>query len=272
MIDPLPFEPHRFRTAAEHYLAGRPPYSARLIARVAQLCGVGAADRVLDLGCGPGQLGRAFAPGVAEVVGIDPEPEMLRIARGMSAGLTNVEWREGSSYDLSPALGPFRLVCIGRAFHWMDRHDTLRRLDSLIVPGGAVALFSDSQPKVPDNAWRAAYREVLDRYAEGEPGRAHWRSPDWVRHEAILLDSPFCRLEHIEIIERHEVTADTLVARALSMSSTSPSRLGERTGQMVAELRAALPAGVAEGGTLREVVATGALLAWRAEGAGAAAS
>ena len=34
-IEPVPFEPRRFRTAAAHYLAGRPGYAPRLIRRVA---------------------------------------------------------------------------------------------------------------------------------------------------------------------------------------------------------------------------------------------
>src|SRR5262245_4898832 len=76
----MPLEPSRFRTAAQYYLRGRPPYAAGLIRRVVQLCGLDATHRVLDLGCGPGQLALAFAPFVGQVVGIDPEPEMLRIA------------------------------------------------------------------------------------------------------------------------------------------------------------------------------------------------
>jgi SAM-dependent methyltransferase len=260
MPDTIPFDPHRFAPAAEHYLAGRPPYPAGLIARIAQLTGLAPTHRVLDLGCGPGQIGRAFAPLAGEVIGIDPEPNMLRIAADLSAGIRNISWREGSSYDLSPDLGPCHLVCIGRAFHWMDRADTLRRLDAIVAPGGAVALLSDSAVKLPDNAWRTPYREILDRYADGASARARWRSPDWIRNEAFLLGSAFPHLEEIAVYERHAIDIETLIARALSMSSTSPSRLGERTGAMVEELRAALaPAGVTH-----EVVKGTALIAWRA--------
>src|SRR5271165_1053766 len=74
------FQPRRFRTAARHYLAGRSAYSPRLIGHVAQLTGLATEDRVLDLGCGPGMLAGAFAPLAGEVVAMDPEPEMLRIA------------------------------------------------------------------------------------------------------------------------------------------------------------------------------------------------
>ena len=74
------FQPRRFRSAAQHYVSGRPAYAHRLIRRVARFTGLSPDDRVLDLGCGPGMLAGAFAPLVGEVIAMDPEPEMLRIA------------------------------------------------------------------------------------------------------------------------------------------------------------------------------------------------
>jgi ubiquinone/menaquinone biosynthesis C-methylase UbiE len=257
MSQTIRFDPHRFQTAARHYLAGRPPYAPQLMRRVAQLCDLRGTDRVMDLGCGPGQLARAFAALAAEVVAIDPEPEMLRIAAEASPGIGNIAWHRGSSYDLPGDFGRFRLVCMGRSFHWMDRPETLRRLDGMIEPGGAVALFHDTHPDVPDNAWLADYRALLQRYAEAV--RDHWRGPGWLRHEVMLMDSAFPRIEQIGVMERHEVSADTLIERALSMSSTSRSRLGDaRAGEMVADLRALLPAA-----GVREVVMSMAMLAWR---------
>ena len=88
MAEAAVFQPHRFRTAARHYLAGRPAYAPRLIRLVAELLRLSERDRLLDLGCGPGVLAGAFAPLVGEVVAIDPEPEMLR-DRGSDV------WRRG---------------------------------------------------------------------------------------------------------------------------------------------------------------------------------
>ena len=70
----------RFRSTVLHYLAGRPPYAGLLIQRVAAMAELGPNDRVLDLGCGPGQLARAFAPLAGEVVAMDPEPGWMRSA------------------------------------------------------------------------------------------------------------------------------------------------------------------------------------------------
>ena len=195
----------------------------------------------------------------AEVVALDPEPEMLRVAREASAGFANITWHLAGSGELSPRFGRFRLVCMGRSFHWMDRAETLRRLEAIIEPEGAVALFHDEHPDVADNAWYSGYREILQRYRGADAPRH--RAPGWTRHEGVLLESAFCRLEEISVFERRAAAVEGLIARALSMSSNSQAKLGERTEAMVAELRASLPA---EG--VREVIASIAMLAWRPVG------
>ena len=110
MADAELFQPRRFRTAAEHYLAGRPAYAPRLIRHVTRFTGLTREHRVLDLGCGPGMLAGAFAMAGADVVAMDPEPEMLRIAEERFGGSGRISFLRGSSFDLSPALGRFRLA------------------------------------------------------------------------------------------------------------------------------------------------------------------
>ncbi len=254
-----PFEPRRFQTAAEHYLRGRLAYSERLIRRVAELTCLTKQHNVLDLGCGPGQLAIAFAPFAHTVTGVDPEPEMLRIAR--AGAPRTVRWIEGSSYDLGTQWGSFHLVTMGRSFHWMDRPETLRRLDAIIDPEGAVALFHDSHPELPENRWWPEYRALIHRYVP-ESDRPARRAPDWVRHESVLLDSAFSVLEEISVIERRQATVDGLIARAFSMSSTSEAKLGARTVELAEEIRA-LMAKLTPTGAFTEIVSTEALIATR---------
>ncbi|APR36863.1 class I SAM-dependent methyltransferase [Paraburkholderia sp. SOS3] len=263
MTDPIPFVPDRFRHAAAHYLTGRAAYSPRLIRRVALAAGLDGTQRLLDLGCGPGQLSIAFASWVAWGLALDPEPEMLRIASELGAGIApNIAFRNGSSYDLGDDMGQFRLAVIGRAFHWMDRADTLRRLDTLIVPGGAVALFGTSQPESASEPWMADYQRLLDQYAQADPARARRRSDDWVGHEAMLMQSAFASIERISVVERRRVPVDALMMRPLSMSSLSRSHLGERLDELMSRLKPVLDAH-ARDGWLDEWVESTAVIARR---------
>ena len=256
------FQPHRFRTAARHYLAGRPTYAPRLIQLATRLTGLTGEARVLDLGCGPGMLAGAFAPLVREVIAIDPEPEMLRIAEAEFGDAGNIRFMRGSSFDLPPELGRFRLVTMGRSFHWMDRAATLRLLDTMIEPDGAVALFDSEHLDLPENAWGAEYRSLVRRYADNDEAHARRRGGTWVRHEAFLLDSAFGVLDQVSVIERRSVTIEQLVDRAFSRSSTAPDRLGDAGPKLASEIEALLRP-LATNGTLTEVVATSAVLARR---------
>jgi ubiquinone/menaquinone biosynthesis C-methylase UbiE len=263
-IDVIPFDPRRFRTAAASYLEGRPAYPPRLFRRIAELADLGPSHRVLDLGCGPGQVALGLAPFVGEVVAVDPEPEMLKLARRQAeaAGLA-IELVRGSSYDLGPAFGSFRLVAMGRSFHWMDRVEVLRRLDAMIEPGGAVVLLHDDHPESPENAWHATYRAILARYADDDVAK-RVRS-GWDAHATVLTASPFRSLKRIRAFERSRVTLDALVLRTRSMSSVARSRIGARADDLAAEVRAAM-APFAPDGSLPELIAATALIASRAPG------
>jgi SAM-dependent methyltransferase len=78
-----------FAGTAWHYARYRPGYPDvffdDLIVRF-HLDGTG---RLLDLGCGTGQLIVGLAAHVAEAIGIDPEPEMLTEAAGQARRLNS---------------------------------------------------------------------------------------------------------------------------------------------------------------------------------------
>jgi 2-polyprenyl-3-methyl-5-hydroxy-6-metoxy-1,4-benzoquinol methylase len=110
-MNTVPFEARRFQSTAAYYLRYRVPYPDRLIARVTERTGLAPGDALLDLGCGPGQLGIAFAKLGAKVTAIDPEPEMLEAAtEGAAQAGVDIAIRQGSSYDLGPDMDGLKLV------------------------------------------------------------------------------------------------------------------------------------------------------------------
>jgi SAM-dependent methyltransferase len=216
---------------------------------------------VLDLGCGPGQLARAFAAHVAEAVAMDPEPEMLTLAREMAAGVPNMQVVQGRSDDLDDRHGRFKAVVIGRAFHWMDRERTLATLDSLIEPRGAVVLVAEETPGLPENRRIGEFNQLDLAWSAQDRNHPIHKSRERP-HTSVLLASPFSRLEQISVIQRHPLTLQVLTDRLLSFSSTSRARLGDKVDDLLAELGRNYAEWEAEG-PMEEVLTSWALMAFR---------
>jgi SAM-dependent methyltransferase len=260
------YEPHRFRSTVPFYAAYRVPYPEALIAFVAERCGVGPGSPVLDLGCGPGQLAVAFACLGCTVTAIDPEPDMLAAAakHAAASGVT-INLVEGSSYNLGACRGPFQLVAMGRSFHWMDRDSTLRVLDGLINPSGAVVLFGDRHVATPGADWPSLLRDLSVEFVPDRMAQRQQSNPAWEQHETVLLRSPFPHVTLHGMTVARKLSADDIIGLALSKSSTSAEALGEQREAFERRLRVGLNK-LAPDGLFNEIVEVRALVARRSAG------
>jgi SAM-dependent methyltransferase len=258
------YDPNRFKTNVPFYARYRLGYPARLIEWVVAHTGAKPGDTVMDLGCGPGLLAIPFARQGLDVIGVDPELEMLEEGRKASAEAgVPVVFRQGSSYDLPADIGPFKLVTMGRAFHWMDGPTTLTALDARVVSGGAVILMHDLHTKTAENRWRQILHEVGNEFGRNEEHHIEARSrADFVAHESVLLNSPFSHLERISVYVTREMTADDIVGLAFSLSTSSPQKLGSRKDEFEARLRARLTE-LSPDGQFTELAEMTALIATR---------
>ncbi|HUY25776.1 MAG TPA: class I SAM-dependent methyltransferase [Candidatus Binataceae bacterium] len=255
----------RFESTVPYYARFRPRYPTALFDKIAKRCGLDGRGRLLDLGCGPGFIAIAMAPCFAEVVGVDPEPAMIDAARREAeTACVKLTLIRGSSQTLGPELGAFQMVAMGRSFQWMDRDATLCALDTIIKPGGAIALLGERLLDAPENGWRAAWEIVSRKYAEPRVYRHHWTNPQWERHETVLLRSRFSRIDRLAVASRRSSNLDEMVGRAYSMSSTSIAALGDRREEFERELRAAL-LGFSPSGVFEELVESEAIIAVRGE-------
>ncbi len=104
--------------------------------------------RVLDIGCGPGNVSfiaaRLVGP-AGSVLGVDAAPEMIQLARSRAAeqGLATVHFTR-AAIDAIGLDEPVDAV-VGRLIlmHLPDPAATLRRLSSFVRPGGVIA-FSEN--------------------------------------------------------------------------------------------------------------------------------
>jgi 2-polyprenyl-3-methyl-5-hydroxy-6-metoxy-1,4-benzoquinol methylase len=112
--------------------------------RLLRNAGLRSGKRVLDLGCGAGDVSMLAAelvgPGGA-VVGIDPATAAIELATARTAqrGLCNVQFREVTVEDFSDA-EPFDLV-VGRyvVLHQSDPAAFTRAAAARLRPGGVIA-------------------------------------------------------------------------------------------------------------------------------------
>jgi ubiquinone/menaquinone biosynthesis C-methylase UbiE len=98
---------------------------------------VSAADRVVDIGCGPGSAVRAAARRGAAVTGVDPALIMLRLARALSRNQSRVAWCEGAAEDLPVPDGSATVVwSLATVHHWKDVRSGLAEARRVLAPAG----------------------------------------------------------------------------------------------------------------------------------------
>src|SRR5258706_14299983 len=69
--------------------------------------------RVIDVGCGDGRMALGCAPYASEVVGVDPDPEAIRLARSKARELgANVDFKVGVAQELPFADEHFDVVIL----------------------------------------------------------------------------------------------------------------------------------------------------------------
>ena len=109
------------------------------------LAGIGAGDRVLDLGCGTGIVARTAAARVGadgRVVAVDVNPAMLEHARGVAAAEgVSVEWHEADASAIPAADASFDAALAQQVLQFLDDPaGALAEMARVLVPGGRLGL------------------------------------------------------------------------------------------------------------------------------------
>ena len=137
--------------------------------------GLGSGTTLVDLGCGTGLVAAAAAGDARRVVGVDPSPAMLELARSRSDA---VEWIEGGFLTYEHDGDPPQLVHSRNALHHLPdfwKGVALVRLHDLLAPGGVLVL----RDLVYDFSSGDADRRIEDWLAGAAPTPAE----GWTRGE-----------------------------------------------------------------------------------------
>jgi ubiquinone/menaquinone biosynthesis C-methylase UbiE len=127
-----------YRGTASCYDRFRGPYPGSLIDDLAERTGADGSGRLLDLGCGTGQISFALRDRFAEVWAVDQEPDMIAVARdkARAAGVGNIRFTVCAAEDLSVPGEYFDLAAAGNSFHRLRREQAAASLLRWLRPGG----------------------------------------------------------------------------------------------------------------------------------------
>lgn len=126
--------------------------------------------RVLDVGCGPGNITAHIAEVVGEkgsVVGIDPSQERITLAQEIKT--PNLSFHVGRAEDLSQfASGSFDIVYVNSTFHWVeDQPAAVKEFSRVLKSGGRLGISGGSGDFV------AAHERIKEDVLSREPYRKY---------------------------------------------------------------------------------------------------
>ena len=209
-----------FDDVAESYDRVRPGYPADIIADLVALAGIGPGTRVLEIGCGTGQLTMPLIEHGAALTAVELGPRLAAIAAAKTGAEVLVA-------DFDTWDGPrarFDLVVSATAFHWLDPDTRLARIAHLLRPGGALATIATYHVLGGSEAYFAqAQREIYPRwYPTADPREPRPRADD-IRYDRDLergglfgritfrrhtWDADYTSAEYVDLLRTYSSTLD----------------------------------------------------------------
>jgi SAM-dependent methyltransferase len=131
------YEESQYRTGRRTFINSRHDHIVTMLAALA----IPDTAKVLDAGCGPGNLVPEFAGRYRRVCALDASPRMVDVARSNAAGLRNVSYQVGDIESLPFEDETFDVVCSAGVIEYLPRFErALEEMRRVLRPGGLLIL------------------------------------------------------------------------------------------------------------------------------------
>lgn len=130
-----------FNEIAAEYDRNRPAYPDALVDHACRVAGLGVGDRVLEVGCGTGQLTRSLLARGLRVTALDPGDQLVTIAREKLKDAGDVEFVNARLEDMHLPRRRYQAVFSASAIHWTDPDLSWRKIADVLADDGTLALL-----------------------------------------------------------------------------------------------------------------------------------
>jgi SAM-dependent methyltransferase len=142
-----------FGSVAELYDRARPEYPAAVYDDLAELAGLQAESRVLEIGPGTGKATVELARRGYAVTGVELSPELAAVARRKLTAFPQAEVEVGDFEFWKPREPGFDAVVAFTAFHWVAPELRYAKPARLLRPGGALAVVHTHHVRNDEPFW-----------------------------------------------------------------------------------------------------------------------
>ncbi|MGI8711941.1 MAG: class I SAM-dependent methyltransferase [Solirubrobacteraceae bacterium] len=131
-----------FNEIADEYDRRRLAYPDVLIDRACKVAGLAPGARVLEIGCGTGQLTRGLLARGLRVTAVEPGEQLIARALDQLDGAGEVQFVAARLEEAPLPPAHYRAVFSAAAIHWVDPDLSWRKVADALVDGGTLALVS----------------------------------------------------------------------------------------------------------------------------------
>ena len=222
-----------FSGTYEYYAKYRPGIPKEVIDIIVRHFDIKPSDRILDIGCGTGQVALAMEGKCDEMVCLDSDPEMLKQAKKATKDSPmRLAWINCGSQDLGKvkeSLGIFKIATICRAFHWMNQNQVLEDLDGLIDENSGIAIFGDGSFWTGREEWQQAAKKTVQKYLgeERRAGSGTFKKAN-ERWEKIVARSVFKFIETQQVSIVRSWNIEGIIGLLFSSSFARPNYFGDK--------------------------------------------
>jgi ubiquinone/menaquinone biosynthesis C-methylase UbiE len=132
-----------YSSKAEKYAKYRWDYSSRAIQTISDIAHISDDSYVADIGAGTGILTKHFEGKVKCIFAIEPNAEMLEVAKKSLSHSSSFMPIARSAEDTALPDSSINLITVAQAIHWFDPKPTRNEFLRILKPGGWLAILQN---------------------------------------------------------------------------------------------------------------------------------